>query len=40
MVTQSGSPLGALANFVVDQLPWAKRIAKRMFVDRDGRASA
>ena len=40
MVTQSGSPLGSIANFLVDQLPWAKRIAKRVFVDRGLRISA
>lgn len=40
MVTQSGSPLGSIANFLVDQLPWAKRIAKRMFVDGGRRLSA
>jgi CelD/BcsL family acetyltransferase involved in cellulose biosynthesis len=40
MVTRSGSPLGSIANFLVDQLPWAKRIAKRMFVDGGRRLSA
>jgi CelD/BcsL family acetyltransferase involved in cellulose biosynthesis len=30
MITRSGSSLGSIANFVVDQLPWAKRLAKRI----------
>jgi len=30
MITRPGSRLGSIANFVVDQLPWAKRIAKRL----------
>jgi CelD/BcsL family acetyltransferase involved in cellulose biosynthesis len=30
MITRSGSPLGSIANFVVDQMPWAKRLAKRL----------
>jgi CelD/BcsL family acetyltransferase involved in cellulose biosynthesis len=30
MITRSGSRLGSIAHFVVDQLPWAKRLAKRL----------
>jgi hypothetical protein len=30
MITRSGTRLGAIANFVVDQWPWAKRLAKRL----------
>jgi CelD/BcsL family acetyltransferase involved in cellulose biosynthesis len=30
MVTQGAGPLGSIANFIVDQLPWAKRLAKRI----------
>ncbi len=30
MIARSGSRLGSIANFVVDQLPWARRLAKRL----------
>jgi CelD/BcsL family acetyltransferase involved in cellulose biosynthesis len=30
MITRSGTRLGAITNFVVDQWPWAKRLAKRL----------
>jgi len=29
MITRPGSRLGSIANFVIDQLPWTKNIAKR-----------
>ena len=30
MIIRSGTRLGSIANFVVDQWPWAKRLAKRL----------
>jgi CelD/BcsL family acetyltransferase involved in cellulose biosynthesis len=30
MISAAGSPLGSFANFMIDQIPWAKHLAKRL----------
>ena len=40
MISAAGTPLGAVANFVAEKVPWTIKVAKEIINRRTGTAAA